>query len=78
MARRRERGGLEGDELVHSTKLMLLGILVMLSGFALNSVVTYIVTIRVLGLDIAGSLVYAAVALFVVGFILGVLGFFRN
>jgi hypothetical protein len=61
-----------------STKLMFLGILVMLLGFALNSAVTYYVTLHGIGLDAAGNLAYVAVALFVVGFGLGVFGFFRT
>lgn len=61
-----------------STKLMFLGILVMLLGFALNSVVTQFVTFRAIGADAIGNLAYVAVALFAVGFVLGVFSFFRN
>ncbi len=61
-----------------STKLMFLGILIMLLGFALNSVVTQFVTFRAYGQDVAGNLAYVAVALFVVGFALGVFSFFRR
>jgi hypothetical protein len=61
-----------------STKLMFLGILIMLAGFALNSTVMYIVTVRVVSLDAALNLSYIAVALFVVGFVVGVVGFFRR
>jgi hypothetical protein len=61
-----------------STKLMFLGILIMLAGFALNSTVMYIVTVRVVSLDAALNLSYIAVAFFVVGFVVGVVGFFRR
>ncbi len=61
-----------------STKLMFLGILIMLAGFALNSTVMYIVTVRAVSLEAALNLANIAVAFFVVGFVVGVVGFFRR
>jgi hypothetical protein len=61
-----------------STKLMLLGILIMLLGLALVSVATRFVWVRTGGgiEDLIG-LAYIAVALFAIGFMVGVFGFFR-
>lgn len=61
-----------------STKLMLLGILIMLFGFALNSAASEMVSFRVIGADSTLGLAYLALAVFAVGFVVGVIGFFRR
>ncbi|HEU5439325.1 MAG TPA: hypothetical protein VFU88_08555 [Ktedonobacterales bacterium] len=61
-----------------STKLMLLGILIMLLGLALNSAASEMVAFRVIGADSTVGLAYSALAVFAVGFIVGVIGFFRR
>ncbi|HEX9414786.1 MAG TPA: hypothetical protein VF916_14870 [Ktedonobacterales bacterium] len=61
-----------------STKVMLLGILIMVSGLALDSAIVHFVTVRAMGFDAADNLAYIAAAVFVVGFIVGVVGFFRR
>jgi uncharacterized membrane protein YciS (DUF1049 family) len=61
-----------------STKLMLLGILIMLLGLALNSAASQMVSFRVIGPDSTVGLAYFALAVFAVGFIVGVIGFFRR
>ncbi len=65
-----------------STKLMLLGILLVLLGMATNvAVVQYAVLHGVSFLTLFQTynvLVYGAIALFVAGFIVGLIGFFHN
>lgn len=61
-----------------STKLMFLGILLLLLGLAVNSAVVQFVAFRAVGSDVLNVLAYAAVALFLVGFIVGLIGFFRR
>lgn len=61
-----------------STKLMLLGILLSLLGLAVNSVVVQYTAFRALGFDALNTLSYAALVLFLAGFIVGVIGFFRR
>jgi len=61
-----------------STKIMFLGILIMLLGFAIVSPTTQLVGIRTVGLDTTINLAYLASAVFVVGFIIGLIGFFRR
>ena len=63
---------------MNSTKIMLLGALIVLLGLAVNSVVSQFVVIRIFGLNPASSLAYIAVALYVVGFVIGVFGFFKR
>jgi hypothetical protein len=58
--------------------MMLLGVLIMLLGLALNSVTTQFITFRTLGSDALDSLTYIASATFVVGFVIGVVGLFRE
>lgn len=71
--------GMQGDTLVTSTKIMLLGMLIMLLGLALSSATAQFVEVRTIGFEAETSLAYGADALFVVGFIVGVIGlFFRN
>ena len=61
-----------------STKVMLLGILIMLAGLAVDSTSTRVVTVSPIGIEGTTNLVYSAVALFVVGFVAGLIGFFRR
>jgi hypothetical protein len=61
-----------------STKIMFLGILIMLLGLAIASPTTQIVVIRSIGIDAATNLAYLASAIFAIGFILGLIGFFRR
>jgi hypothetical protein len=61
-----------------STKIMFLGILIMLLGLAIASPTTQLVGIRTVGLDTPINLAYLASAVFVVGFIIGLIGFFRR
>ena len=61
-----------------STKLMLLGILLSLLGLAVNSAVVQYAAFRAVGSDALAVLAYAAVALFLAGFIVGLIGFFRR
>lgn len=61
-----------------STKIMFLGILIMLLGLAIVSPTTQLVVIRTVSLDATINLAYLASAVFVVGFILGLIGFFRR
>ena len=61
-----------------STKVMFLGILIMLLGLALVSAATQLLVFRVMGAEAIASLEYFALAVFVTGFIVGVLGFFRE
>jgi len=61
-----------------STKIMFLGILIMLLGFAIVSPTTQLVGIRTVGLDTTINLAYLASAVLVVGFIIGLIGFFRR
>ena len=61
-----------------STKMMFLGILLMLLGLAVNSGVTQFVVFRSIGSEATGTLAYVAVTLYAVGFIVGVIGFFRS
>ncbi|HEX8981293.1 MAG TPA: hypothetical protein VF792_00865 [Ktedonobacterales bacterium] len=61
-----------------STKLMLLGILLSLMGLAVNSVVAQYAAFRVLDTDALNVLDNAAIARFLAGFIVGLIGFFRR
>lgn len=61
-----------------STKFMLLGVLVMLLGFALDSATVRLIEFRTVGAEMAGNLAYIAAALFVIGLVIGVVGFFRS
>ncbi len=61
-----------------STKLMFLGILLSLLGLAVNSAVVQFVAFRAVGSDALNALAYAAVALYLVGFTVGLIGFFRR
>ncbi len=61
-----------------STKLMLLGILIMLVGFALDTATFRAITYSSLGADAGSSLFYVAAVIFVIGFVVGVIGFFRR
>ena len=61
-----------------STKLMFLGILIMLLGLALVSAATQLVIFRAMGADSVTSLAYIAVAAFAVGLVIGLIGFFRE
>lgn len=61
-----------------STKIMFLGILLMLLGLALNAGATQFVVVRSIGPDATSTFAYVAVILFAVGFIVGVTGFFRH
>lgn len=61
-----------------STKLMFLGILIMLLGLALDSATVRVATYRSISLDAAGNLAYIGTAVFVIGFVVGVIGFFRR
>lgn len=60
-----------------STKVMFLGIPIMLLGFALVSAATQVVVFRAMGHD-SPNLAYAACAFFAVGFIIGVIGLFNK
>ena len=66
------------EEPMTSTKIMFLGILIMLLGFAIVSPTTQLVVIRTVSLDATTNLAYLASAVFVVGFIIGLIGFFRR
>jgi len=61
-----------------STKLMFLGVLLMLLGLAVNSGVTQFVVFRSIGSEATSALAYVAVTLYAVGLIVGVIGFFRS
>jgi len=61
-----------------STKLMLLGILLALLGLAVNSAVVQYAAFRTLGTDALNVLAPGAIALFLAGFIVGLIGFFRR
>lgn len=61
-----------------STKVMYLGILIMLMGFALVSAATQLVMVKALGVFDPTPIAYIASALFVIGSIVGVIGFFRQ
>ncbi len=61
-----------------STKMMFLGILIMLMGFALVSATTQMITFRIIGSSSIPGLEYIASAVFVGGFIVSVIGFFRK
>ncbi len=61
-----------------STKLMWMGILIILLGLALNSVTTQLIAFRTIDADTTLSIAYIASALFVIGFVIGVIGFFRG
>ena len=61
-----------------STKLMLLSILIMLAGLAVDSVIVRVLTLRSIGIDAANNLSYIELAVFVVGFVIGLIGFFRR
>lgn len=68
--------GMEGDALMSSTKMMFLGVLIMLLGLGLDSEPAQFVTERSMGFDVAANLVYVAAVLLVAGFIIGVIGLF--
>jgi hypothetical protein len=61
-----------------STKLMFLGILLALLGLGVNSAAVQYVAFRAAGGSVLNILAYAAVALFVAGFVVGLIGFFRR
>ncbi|WIG58194.1 MAG: hypothetical protein OJF49_000939 [Ktedonobacterales bacterium] len=61
-----------------STKMILLGILIMLVGLGLVSATTQIVAFRVIGADSTTGLAYLALGVFVADLIVGVVGFFRK
>jgi hypothetical protein len=61
-----------------STKIMFLGILLMLLGLAFASATTQTLWFRTIGADTTTTLAYLASAIFVVGFIVGLLGFFKR
>lgn len=63
---------------MNSTKIMLLGILIMLLAFALVTATTRLIAFRVIGADSLISLAYLASLMFVIGFVVGVIGFFRE
>lgn len=60
-----------------STKLVLLGIFIIVVGLAINSAARYFASVGTLGLGLNAlqSLGYVAFGLFVIGFIVGVIGF---
>ncbi|HEX6799054.1 MAG TPA: hypothetical protein VF116_15200 [Ktedonobacterales bacterium] len=58
-----------------STKLVLLGIFIIVAGLAVDSATMHFVSIGTIGFDAAQSLGYVALGLFVVGFIVGAAGF---
>lgn len=58
-----------------STKLVLLGIFIIVVGLAVNSATTHFVSIGTIGYNAAQGLGYVAFALFVIGFVVGVTGF---
>ena len=59
-----------------ATKVMLLGILIMLLGLALNSAAAQFLEVRAIGFDGATNLAYGADTLYVIGFLVGVAGLF--
>ena len=61
-----------------STKLMLLGILIMLAGLAVDSVIVRELALRSSGIDAANNLGNIELAVFAVGFVIGLIGFFRR
>ncbi len=61
-----------------STKIMFLGILIMLLGLAFASAITQTLWFRTIGPDTTTNLAYIASAVFVVGFIVGLIGFFKR
>ena len=61
-----------------STKIMCLGILLMLLGLAFASVTTQTLWFRTIGADTTTTLAYIASAVFVVGFIIGLIGLFKR
>jgi hypothetical protein len=61
-----------------STKVMLSGILIMVLGLALDSAVVRLVMFRSISEEAVDNIAYIAVAVFAVGFIVGVIGFFRR
>jgi hypothetical protein len=61
-----------------STKTLLVGIFLLLSGVALISTATYFAILRIIGQGTAAMLAYGAVAFFAVGFIVGLVGLFRR
>ncbi len=61
-----------------STKTMLLGVLIMLLGLAVNSVTTQFIAFRTLGDAALASLAYIATFVFVAGFVICVFGLFRE
>jgi hypothetical protein len=68
----------ERGEPMTSTKLMLLGILIMLAGLAVDSVIVRELALRNSGIDAANSLGNIELAVFAVGFVIGLIGFFRR
>ena len=61
-----------------STKIMALGILIMLLAFALVTATSQLIVFRAIGGDSLLGLAYLASFIFVVGFVVGVIGFFRE
>jgi hypothetical protein len=61
-----------------STKMMFLGVLIMLLGLALGSLATVFVLLRASAVDAVTISAYVAVALFAIGFVVGVIGLFRQ
>ena len=61
-----------------STKIMCLGILIMLLGLAFASATTQTLWFRTIGPDTTTTLSYIASAVFVVGFIVGLIGLFKR
>jgi len=61
-----------------STKTMLVGIFIVLSGVALLSTATYFAIVRIIGQGAAVTLASIAVAFFAVGFIGGVVALVRQ
>lgn len=68
--------GREAEKMT-STKLVLLGIFLIVVGLAVNSATRYFASVGTLelGLNTLQSLGYVAFGLFVIGFIIGVIGF---
>lgn len=63
---------------MNSTKMMLLGILIMLLGLALDSGTARLVEFRSVDHVVVADIAQIAGTLSVVGFVVGVVGFFRR
>lgn len=57
---------------------MFLDIVIMLLGLAFDPPTTQMIGIRTVGVDTTINLTYLASAVFVVGFMIGLIGFFRR